>query len=362
MTPAEIQALIDQAEREFLSTSISGQLYAARKLNGYKGKPYDPTGKGTAWGRGLSLLAEARDALDEPAPPPPASSSMPKHGLSYGTAFVNETDRLLPDVLSLEAPVVRFQWWGTYCDAAVQKALNAGVSVILVVMTRGAEVVISYAEAKADAERCAGYWSTRTGNDGARVLGYVFYNEIDLTPTWTLDQYADALDGHCAGVHAKHPGALAIGGGFWNCDRFGGAHKAWQAIYARWRSQRVTSPVDAVDQHTYGRSSWGNGTAAENQRNTYWMVDKLPGSIWATMVANGDGGKPIILGECGDKLEATDLAGQAGAVADALRYVSEGRVALALPYTSRDDVAGRFGIMGRPAEQAYRDGSRVLTT
>jgi len=299
----------------------------------------------------------ALEAGGGPGPTPPPAQDVIGFGVSFGgigyTDDAGKRARMMDDVIAMGAVSLRMQLWRqTQCVDAIHQAVGKGLDVLTCVMPDYSSTVIDRARAKS------------YGTEAANAIGDVvddleFWNEPDLTGTWTPEQWAQAAVGFQEGVEAsQHPELRIWQGALWTWkmnegSTTQGAYEWWRQAYDEWDRMGVSGlPGFGCSGHGYGDTGW------DDPRNALWGYfgpdydGQADDCIRALMDRNGDEGKPIVLTECGNG----DPKGQPAAVSSMFNLMDSGPLDSFQVYSQWDDAAGTFGM--RPAEgqtprQAY---------
>lgn len=291
-----------------------------------------------------------------------------KIGISFGAQYVDAYDatkrqRALDHCKAIGARVIRHQRFYAFpaVDQATQQVIDNGLRPLLCVMPAFSNQVHNESQAETYGREAATRW-------GVAAI-YEYWNEPDLTGTWTPEQYADGCVGFYRGVKAVTPNAeVYVGALFkWQTSyaltdpRFNATNDSaeWvKRMYARWASRGITSsPMTGISLHLYGDDQW------QSQYNGWWQAfGPNSKNIRAIMNSNGDSSKPIISTEDGHNVTSASLeSAQVNAVNCAFNAVNDGRLAMQLVYNIWDDNAGMYGlwrgegVSQRPAWFTYRD-------
>lgn len=310
----------------------------------------------TATGRGLvgMLDALADQIATAPLPPdplPPPSSDPIPIGVSFGgigyTDDPAKRGRMMDDTKAMGGRSLRMQWWRqTQCVDAIDQAIAKGLRMFTCVMPDYSSTIIDRARAK--------QYGTESANlFGDRVPDFEFWNEPDLTGTWTPEQWAQAAVGFYEGVEAsQHPEVRVWQGALWTWKMNSGsttegAFAWWKRAYAEWDRMGVKSlPGHGCSGHMYGDMSWND---PRNALYGYFGPNgdgKATNCIRYLMDSYGDGDKPIICTEGG---HGTPSA-QPNSVRALFDLHAKGMLESFMVYSQWDDAAGTFGM--RPSEGA----------
>jgi len=299
-------------------------------------------------------------ALEEgqgPGPSPEPPAEIVPFGVSFGgigyTDDAAKRGRMMDDLVAMGAGSLRMQLWRqTQCVDAIHQAVGKGIPVLTCVMPDYSSTVIDRARAKS-------YGTEAANSIGDVVDDLEFWNEPDLTNTWTPQQWAQAAVGFQEGVEAsQHPECRVWQGALWTWkmndgSTSQGAYEWWRLAYDEWDRMGVDGlPGFGCSGHMYGDYGWND------PRNALWGYFGPDGKgtaencIRALMDRNGDDGKPIIATECGHG----DPKGQPAAVTAMFDLMDSGPLDSFQVYCQWDDAAGTFGMRpgeGQTARQAY---------
>jgi len=251
----------------------------------------------------------------------------------------------MDDVIAMGGKTLRMQWWRqAQCTDAIKQAQQKGLKVFTCFMPDYADVVI-------DRNKAYSY-----GQEAARLLGPLgvndveFWNEPDLTPTWTPEAWAQAALGFYEGVMSVDPKMRVWQGALWTWKMNSGsttegAFAWWKRAYAEWNRLGVRNlPGYGCSGHMYGDMLWND---PRNALYAYFGPDgtgKAINCIRYLMNQNGDEAKPIICTEGGHGTPSS----QPSSVNAMFNLRDSGVLQTPLIYCQWDDAAGTFGM--RPAE------------
>jgi len=310
-----------------------------------------------------SLVGELDDrvtALEQgepPGPDPGPETEVIGFGVSFGgigyTDDSAKRGRMMDDALAMGAQSLRMQWWRAQsCFDAIHQAVGKGLVPFTCVMPDYSETVIDRARAKS------------YGTEAANLFGDVvkdleFWNEPDLTSTWTPQKWAQAAVGFLEGVEAsQHPDCRVWQGALWTWKMNSGsttqgAYEWWKQAYDEWDRMGFSGlPGFGCSGHMYGDLGWND---PRNALFAYFGPDGTGTThdcIRALMDRSGDEGKPILASECG---HGTPSA-QPAAVSSMFDLMDGGPLDSFQVYCQWDDAAGTFGMRpaeGQTARQAY---------
>jgi len=333
-----------------------------------RGEKVDPPTLSTATGLGLvtmlDALADQIEVLppDPPDPPNPPVVSVLEPGVSFGgigyTDDAAKRGRMMDDVIAMGGKTLRMQWWRqSQCTDAIKQAQQKGLKVFTCFMPDYADTVI-------DRSKAYSY-----GQEAARLLAPLgvrdieFWNEPDLTSTWTPELWAQAALGFYEGVMSVDSSLRVWQGALWTWKMNSGsttegAFAWWKRAYAEWNRLGVQHlPGYGCSGHMYGDMLWDN---PRNALYGYFGPDgtgKATNCIRYLMDQNGDKDKPIICTEGGHGVPSS----QPSSVNALFDLTASGILQTPLVYSQWDDAAGTFGM--RPAEgQSQRPAYDIFKT
>lgn len=259
---------------------------------------------------------------------------VPRYGVSPGFNALNRTPAMegfeLNQMIRVGAKLVRLDYlpgWYTQSDAAITQAINAGLEPELVL---GATVKYPWSKTAAQYGADCSYAATKWRG---KVRYYEPMNE-ENSNGWTGAAYEPYLAACYDAIKAVDPRNIVLIGGI-NPATQGTQSITWLSdVYAAGGK----SKFDVMNVHPYGDpaivATWSLWC------KTFGCNGTIFPAIIDVMKANGDGSKPIIATEGGDRASIGEQV-QASTVS---KFLADGRLAQAYVYNMLADPAVDFGL------------------